>query len=165
AQAAAIAVTRPDDLFVGLGMTVLSPNVTVFLKMARAVGARTIGIVSAMSNPVAGVAEHVLHAPANTVGLLPSLTAFTAILHGLTQAVAIARGYSMADWAVRTENYLREYKVALRTQIPNAAEIVRAYGAAPPPASQAELSGAGSDRAASRPGVSTNAPSANNARI
>lgn len=138
AQAAAIAVAQPADLFIGLGMTVLSPNVSVFLRMARAVGAHTVGIVSAITNPAAGVAEHVLHAPANTVGLLPSLTAFTAILHGLTQAVAIARGYSMADWAVRTGNYLREYKIALRTQIPDIEEIVRTYCAAHPPENQTE---------------------------
>ncbi len=91
-----------------------------------------------MTNPVAGAAEHVSHAPASTVGLLPSLTSFAALLHGLTQAVAIVRGYSMADWAVRTGNYLREYTVALRTQIPDSEEIVRTYSAAHQPRSQPE---------------------------
>jgi DNA-binding MurR/RpiR family transcriptional regulator len=143
AQAAAITAARPDDLYIGLGMTALSPNASIFLSMARSAGAHTLGIVSAMTNPVAGAAEYVLHAPANTVGLTPSLTAFTAILHGLTQAVAIARGYSMADWAVRTGNYLREYKIALRTQIPDIEEIVRTYSAAHPQASQAEAPAAG----------------------
>jgi len=142
AQAAAIAVAQPNDLFIGLGVTAMSPNVSVFLRMARSIGAHTVGIVSAMTNPVAGAAEYVLHAPANTVGLLPSLTAFTAILHGLTQALAIIEGYSMADWAVRTGNYLREYTTALRTQIPDIEEIVRTYTAAHPPTSQAETPGA-----------------------
>jgi len=138
AQAAAIAVAQPADLFIGLGMTALSPNASVFLKMARAIGAHTVGIVSAMTSPVASTAEYVLHAPTVTVGLLPSLTAFTALLHGLTQAVAIMRGYSMADWAVRTGNFLREYAAALRAQIPDIEEIVRAYSAAHPAGSQTD---------------------------
>lgn len=137
AQAAAIAVAGPNDLFIGLGMTAMSPNVAVFLRMARALGAHTVGIVSAVTNPVAGVAEHVLVAPANTVGLLPSMTAYAALLHGLTQAVIALRGYSMADWAVRTDQYLREYATTLRAQLPDIAEIVRVYSAAHPSSGQA----------------------------
>lgn len=138
AQAASFAVAQPGDLFIGLGMTAMSPHVALFLKMARAVGARTVGIVSAMTNPVAGVAEFVLHAPATTVGLLPSMTAFVALLHGLTQAVALARGFSMADWAIRTGRYLREYAAALRVQLPDVEEVVRVYSAAHTPRDQAE---------------------------
>jgi DNA-binding MurR/RpiR family transcriptional regulator len=140
AQAATIAVLQPSDLLIGLAMTAISPHVTVFLKMARAYGAHTVGIVSAMTIPAASVVEYVLLAPAHTIGLLPSLTAFTALLHGLTQAVAICRGYGMADWAVRTGSYLREYTATLRGQIPDVEDIVRSYSAAHQP--QAQIGGA-----------------------
>ncbi len=126
-QATTLAIASPDDLFIGLGMTAMSPNIAVFLKMAHSIGAHTLGLVGTVTNPVASVAEHVLLAPIQTVGLLPSLTAFAALLHGLTQAVAAMRGYSMADWAVRTGRYLEEYARTLRTQLPEIEDVLRSY--------------------------------------
>ncbi len=126
-QATTLAIASRDDLFIGLGMTAMSPNIAVFLKMARSIGAHTLGLVGTMTNPVASVAEHVLLAPIQTVGLLPSLTAFAALLHGLIQAVAALRGYDMADWAMRTGHYLEEYARALRAQLPSSEEVLRSY--------------------------------------
>lgn len=165
AQAASFAVARPGDLFIGLGMTAMSPSVALFLKMARETGGRTVAIVSAVTIPVAGVAEYVLHAPATTVGLLPSMTAFVALLHGLTQAVALARGFSMADWAIRTGQYLREYAAALSTQLPDVEEVVRTYSVAHAPRNQTEAPTGAVGRAAGEDGGSVSAPSANNARM
>ncbi|MCX7670268.1 MAG: MurR/RpiR family transcriptional regulator [Anaerolineae bacterium] len=130
-QSGILASLGPGDFCIGLGVTATSPHVVVFLKMARAAGATTLSIVGAMTVPIASIAEHVLYTPTSTAGLLPSMTCFVALLHGLSQALAIRRGYTMLDWALRTGNYLQEYAVALRTQVPAAEEILRTYSAPP----------------------------------
>ncbi|MGC8779420.1 MAG: MurR/RpiR family transcriptional regulator [Anaerolineae bacterium] len=131
-QSGILASLGPGDFCVGLGVTATTPHVAVFLKMARAAGAYTLSIVGAMTVPTAAVAEFVLYTPTSTAGLLPSMTSFVALLHGLSQALAIYRGYTMLDWALRTGNYLQEYALALRTQVPAAEEILRSYSAPPP---------------------------------
>jgi|GEM_PF-315485 DNA-binding MurR/RpiR family transcriptional regulator len=131
-QSGILASLGPDDFCIGLGVTATSPHVAVFLKMARAAGAHTLSLVGAMTIPTASIAEFVLYTPTSTAGLLPSMVSFVALLHGLSQALAISRGYTMVDWALRTGNYLQEYSNALRTQVPAAEEILRGYSAPPP---------------------------------
>lgn len=128
-QSALIALARPGDLFIGLGMTLVTSTVAVVLKMARAAGAHTVGIVNLPTNPVAEVAEYVLQAPTHTIGILPSLTAFAALLHALVQALSVRLDEPVADWAMSAARYLREYTKALRTQLPGIAEIVQEYSA------------------------------------
>lgn len=130
-QSGILASLGPGDFCVGLGVTATTPHVAVFLKMARAAGAYTLSIVGSMTVPTAAVAEFVLYTPTSTAGLLPSMTSFVALLHGLSQALAIHRGYTMLDWALRTRNYLQEYVTALQTQVPAAEEILRSYTAPP----------------------------------
>jgi len=128
-QAATVAIMKPGDVVVGLGTTSMTPSVAVLLKVARASGAQTIGIVGSLTNPVAGAAEHVLLAPAHTIGTMPSWTAFAAITHGLSQVLAVLRGDPSADWVMRTDHLLQAYAEALREQIPSARRALPEYNA------------------------------------
>jgi DNA-binding MurR/RpiR family transcriptional regulator len=128
-QAATVAIMQPGDVFVGLGTTSMTPSVAVLLKVARAGGAQTIGIVGALTNPVAAAAEYVLLAPAQTIGIMPSWTAFAAVTHGLSQALAVLRGDPAAHWVMRTDNLLQAYVEALREQIPSARRALPEYNA------------------------------------
>ncbi len=128
-QAATVAIMKPGDVVVGLGTTSMTPSVAVLLKVARAGGAQTIGIVGSLTNPVASAAEHVLLAPAHTIGIMPSWTAFAAITHGLSQALAVLRGDPSAEWVIRTDHLLQVYAEALRDQIPSARRALPEYNA------------------------------------
>ena len=128
-QAATVAIMKPGDVVIGLGTTSMTPSVAVLLKVARAGGAQTIGIVGSLTNPVAGAAEHVLLAPAHTIGIMPSWTAFAAITHGLSQALALLRGDPSAEWVMRTDHLLQVYAEALRDQIPSARRALPEYNA------------------------------------
>jgi DNA-binding MurR/RpiR family transcriptional regulator len=126
-HAALAASIQPDDVFVGLGTTAMTPGVAVLFKVLRDAGATTIGIMGALTNPGAGVAEFVLHAPVDTMGLMPSWTAIAAVLHGLSQALAIHRGEPAADWVMRTDHYLSTYAELLRHQLVGAREAIGTY--------------------------------------
>lgn len=114
-QAAITATLKPGDLFVGLSTTGMSLVVATILKGARDLGARTLAIVSSMTNSAAAAAELILHAPVNTTGLMPSWTSMAGVLHALTQVLALASDDRAADWALRTDRLLKMYWSALRT--------------------------------------------------
>jgi DNA-binding MurR/RpiR family transcriptional regulator len=130
AQAAATTAMRPGDVFVGIGLTSISPSVAAVLKVARALGAHTIGIVGSLTNPVASVAEHVLLAPVDTAGILPTWTSAAAMMHGLVQALAMSQPDRSAEWAARASNLLEIYNGALREQIPAARQVLASYNTA-----------------------------------
>ena len=118
-QASTIMGARPDDAFVGFGMTPMAQSVAVLLKLARAEGAKTVGIVGTLGNPVASAAEYVLQAPVQTIGPMPSMTALTSMMHGLVEAVTIQMGAPTADWMLRTNRLLQEHAAALCNEIPH----------------------------------------------
>jgi DNA-binding MurR/RpiR family transcriptional regulator len=126
-QAAIASGIRANDAFVGIGMTSMTPGVSVVLKVARNQGAQTIGIVPSVTHPIAAAAEHVLVAPVRTVGMVPSWTAIAAVLHGLTQALAVCRGDPAVDWVVRTDYFIRTYADALRHQLVTARDAIVEY--------------------------------------
>jgi DNA-binding MurR/RpiR family transcriptional regulator len=103
ARTAMLAGLQRDDAFVGLGMVRLTPGVSTALALAQEQGAQTIGIVALPSNPVASAADYVIQAPAWTTGLMPSMTAVTAVLGALVQALSIQMGDRTAEWALRFE--------------------------------------------------------------
>jgi len=126
-QAASAMNLQANDAFVGLGMTALTPGVAVILKAARDLGARTIGIVSSLSNPVAAVAEHVLVAPARQTEIMPSLTALSAVLHGLLQALAAELGDPAAELLTHTARLAQDYADAWRDQVSRVRKAAAAY--------------------------------------
>ena len=126
-QAAISSAVRPDDVFVGIGMTSMTPGVAVILEVARELGAQTIGVVASVTHPIAAAAEHIVHAPVKTVGVMASWTAVAAILHALSQALATCRGQPTIDWMLRTDFFMRNYADALRQQLVSARDTLAEY--------------------------------------
>jgi DNA-binding MurR/RpiR family transcriptional regulator len=128
-QAAISSGVQPDDVFVGIGMTAMTPGMSVMLKVARNLGAQTVGIVASLTHPIASSAEHILHAPVRTVGVMPSWTALAAVLHALAQALAVCKGEPTLDWVLRTDYFIRTYADALRHQLVSARDAIAEYSA------------------------------------
>ena len=115
---AAISVTLSrDDAVLCIGMTAMTPGIAVILKVARDVGAKTIAIAGSATNSIASLAQYVLYAPVSTVGHLPSWTAAAAMLHALSQALAVADPDRGAARAAQPERFLRIYSDTLRDQL------------------------------------------------
>jgi DNA-binding MurR/RpiR family transcriptional regulator len=108
---------RPGDVFLGIGSTPFAVGVAAILKLMRQAGAHTIGIVDSPTNPVAGTAEHVIVAPARTVGRMPSWTSHAAVLHGLMQALALRRIDSVSEWVIKTNQLMRGYVEELEKSV------------------------------------------------
>jgi DNA-binding MurR/RpiR family transcriptional regulator len=122
---AGIAVgVKPGDVFVGLGFSPMAVSVAAILKLARQAGAHTIGVVDSPTNPVAGVAEHVILAPVGTVGIMPSWTAMAAVLHGLVQGLTLRRVDAAAQGVMQTDRYLQAYVRELEKSIPSMREVM-----------------------------------------
>lgn len=124
-QAATSAAITADDVLIALGMTAMTPGAAVVLKVAREQGAKTIAVVGAASNPLAAVAEFVIYAPVNTVGLIPSWSAIASVLHALAQALALNGPDVGANWASRTDRFLKIYSETLSQQLVDVRTAVR----------------------------------------
>jgi DNA-binding MurR/RpiR family transcriptional regulator len=128
-QAAQITSIRPGDVYLGLGLTAMTPNVSVVLKLARSAGAKTIAIVGSLALPAAAAAELILEAPAQSVGLLPSWTAMAALLHGLSHVLASRHSEPSAERLLSTERYLTAYSEMMRQNLSTVTDAVRSYSA------------------------------------
>jgi DNA-binding MurR/RpiR family transcriptional regulator len=124
-QATQTASIRPGDVFLGLGLIAMTPGVSVMLKLARSAQAKTIGIVGSLAHPLAAVAEHVLVAPVEAAGNMPSWTAMAGMLNGLSQAVAARKGEPAANRMLDTDPYLNAYSEMLRKQLSGMRETVK----------------------------------------
>lgn len=124
-QAGTTAAITSEDVIVCLGMTALTPGIAVVLKVARELGAKTIAIVGAASNPLAAVAELVIYAPVNTVGQIPSWSAIASVLHALSQAIALAEPDAGADRLAKTDRFLKIYSETLKNQVPDVRAAMR----------------------------------------
>jgi DNA-binding MurR/RpiR family transcriptional regulator len=130
-QAAIAALLKPTDAVIGLGTSLMSPSVAALLKVARKAGTPTIGIVGSYTNPAAAAAQYTILAPSLTSGIMPSWTAIAAAAHALSQAVAGVRGEPTTDWAMRTDQMLKNYGEAWRTVAANVRESVADYNLPP----------------------------------
>ena len=118
---------QPGDVFLGLGLTAMTPGVSVLLKIARTAKAKTVGIVGSLAHPLAAVAEHVLVAPVQTTESIPSWTALAGMLNGLAQTVAIRKGDPAANRMLDSDQYLHAYAEMLRQQLSSRREIAKAH--------------------------------------
>jgi DNA-binding MurR/RpiR family transcriptional regulator len=118
---------QPGDVFLGLGLTAMTPGVSAMLKMARAAKAKTVGIVGSLAHPLAAVAEHVLVAPVQATENMPSWTALAGMLNGLAQTVAIRKGEPAANGMLDSDQYLTAYAEMLRQQLSSRREIAKAH--------------------------------------
>jgi DNA-binding MurR/RpiR family transcriptional regulator len=112
--AAQMASIHPGDVFLGLGLTAMTPGVTAVLQSARNVGAKTIGITGSPALPLAAVAEHVLVAPVQATEDKPSWTATAAMLNGLSHVLAARKGEPDANRMLDADHYLSTYVAMLR---------------------------------------------------
>jgi DNA-binding MurR/RpiR family transcriptional regulator len=126
-QALYAASIRPGDAFLGLGLSPMTPGVSVMLKLARSANAKTIGIVGSLAHPLASVTEHVLVAPVEAAGHMQSWTSMASILNGLSQAVAVYKGESAVNGVPDTDQYLNAYSEMLRKQFTNMRETSKAH--------------------------------------
>ena len=117
---------QPDDVFLGLDLTAMTPGASAMLKVARAAKATTVGIVGWLAHPLAAVAEHILVAPVQTAENMPSWTALAGMLNGLAQAVAVRKGEPAANGMLDSEQYLSAYAEMLRQQMASRRELARA---------------------------------------
>jgi DNA-binding MurR/RpiR family transcriptional regulator len=124
-QAIQTASIRPGDVFLGLGLTAMTPGVSVLLKLARSAQAETIGIVGSPAHPLAAVAEHVLVAPVQAASNMPSWTAMAGMLNGLSQAVVARKGEPTANWMLDADPYLNAYSETLRKQLSGMRETTK----------------------------------------
>jgi DNA-binding MurR/RpiR family transcriptional regulator len=125
---AQISVTlRSDDVVVGIGITDQTPSVAVMLRVARSVGAKTVGVAGTLTNMVAREADLVLHTPIRAVGLWPSLTAVWATLSALLQTLTLRQGDRSAEWAARGDAFLHQYAEALRDELPHVREVLAQF--------------------------------------
>lgn len=116
-QAAMSTSLTAKDVVLCIGMTMMTPGIAVILKVARDVGAKTIAIAGSATNAIASIAQHVLYAPVETIGILPSWTAAAATLHALSQALVLGDSDRGAVWAAHTDRFLRIYSDTLRDQL------------------------------------------------
>jgi DNA-binding MurR/RpiR family transcriptional regulator len=124
----AIAIgVKPGDVFLGIGATPFAVGVAAIMKLVRQAGAHTIGVVDSPTNPVAGVAEHVIMAPGRTSGRMPSWTSQAAVLHGLMQGLTLRRVDSVTDWVIKTNQLMRSYVEELEKSVEPMRQAMLAY--------------------------------------
>ena len=116
-QAAMSTTLTSKDVVLCVGMTAMTPGIAVVLKVARDVGAKTIAIAGSATNAIASIAQHVLYAPVETIGVLPSWTAVASTLHALAQSLAMSDSDRGVGWAAHTNHFLRIYSDTLRDQL------------------------------------------------
>ena len=130
-QAAIAATLTPNDVVVAFGSTILTPSGAALLTVARKAGARTVGIVGGVTNPVAANADLVVVAPASTSGLMPSWSSMASVAHGMTQAIAAARATPSAEWSLRTDQLLQAYAEVWRNQANSIRDSIADYNISP----------------------------------
>ena len=116
-QAAMSTTLTAKDVVLCIGMTTMTPGISVVLRVAREAGAKTVAIAGSATNMIASVAQYVLYAPVDTIGVLPSWTAAAATLHALSQSLVVADPDRSAAWAAHREHFLRIYSDSLRDQL------------------------------------------------
>ena len=87
-RAVALARLARKDLIVGMTPLEGPSGVAGVLRFARSEGATTLACTPSLSSQAARAAEHLLYAPGESDGTLPSLTGLYAILIAMAQALA-----------------------------------------------------------------------------
>lgn len=116
-QAAVVGGLTPADLVVAVSMTAMNPGVAAVVRQARAIGARTLGIVPSLTHPVAAAAQHIVHAPVYTAGIIPSWVTAAAVLHAFSQVLALNTSDRSAQWVMRTDHFLTMYENVLKNEL------------------------------------------------
>jgi len=86
-RAAALAHVVRKEVIIGMTPVEGASGVAKILRFARQEGALTLACTPSLSSQAARAAEHLLYAPGETEGTLPSLTGLYAILTAIAQAL------------------------------------------------------------------------------
>ncbi|MFO7633319.1 MAG: MurR/RpiR family transcriptional regulator [Caldilinea sp.] len=70
-------------LVIGVSATAYGRDVARAMELARARGARTLGIIGSLASPVNRMSDLIVYAPTDAIGPLPSIVALVAALSGL----------------------------------------------------------------------------------
>ncbi len=100
-------VTRKEVI---IGVTPLEgpSGVASMLRFARSEGAATLACTPSLSSQAARAAEHLLYAPGETVGTLPSLTGLYSLLTAIAQSLAALQPEVRAKRAAEIKHALDE---------------------------------------------------------
>jgi DNA-binding MurR/RpiR family transcriptional regulator len=90
-----LALLKPGDAFVGIAIHRYTAESVHAFRWAREHGATTIALTDNEASPLARYATHCFYVDTSGVGVLRSMTAFTAIVQALTTDVAAALGSSV----------------------------------------------------------------------
>jgi DNA-binding MurR/RpiR family transcriptional regulator len=106
---AMVSSIRPGDVLIALGLVDLSPAVSALVKVVREEGVQTLTVTTSPATPAAQAAEHMLYAPAQVDGLMPTVTAVAGVLQALIQALMAKMGEGATEWTLRFEQLYRRY--------------------------------------------------------
>lgn len=95
-RAAALAHVTRKEVIIGMTPVEGPSGVARLLRFARQAGAMTLACTPSLSSQAARAAEHLLYAPGETEGTLPSLTGLYAILMAIAQALVLLQPEAMA---------------------------------------------------------------------
>lgn len=102
-RAATLMNLKKGTLVVGVSASKYGDAVAKALEFARSKGCATLGIVGSLSSPVNRLSDHVLYAPTDVAGPLPSIVALVSAMAALVQ-IASKDSPRTVDRQVRTFN-------------------------------------------------------------
>jgi DNA-binding MurR/RpiR family transcriptional regulator len=97
---------QPGDCFVAISIHRYSRDTVRAFEWARGRGATTVALTDNPSSPLAQAADHAFYVDTTGVAVLRSVTAFTALVQALANAVAVERGTRTRDALVVEEELL-----------------------------------------------------------
>jgi DNA-binding MurR/RpiR family transcriptional regulator len=104
-KAATLMSVDSSTLVIGVSATDYGRDVSRAMQLARAKGAKTLGIIGSLASPVNRMSDRVVFAPTDVAGPLPSVVALVAALNGLVQVTA-------KDSPATAENYFEQFEQA-----------------------------------------------------
>jgi DNA-binding MurR/RpiR family transcriptional regulator len=96
---AAIGLSSVDkqDVVVGVSLAALHHNTAHTLRLARSRGARTIGLSTSHTSPVASIADKILVCPGESISGMPSAASLSAILDALFHVLTLQQPHKVED--------------------------------------------------------------------
>ena len=107
-RAAALAHVVRKEVIIGMTPVEGPSGIAKVLRFAKQEGAITLACTPSLSSQAARAAEHLLYAPGESVGTLPSLTGLYAILTAIAQALVTLQAEATAKRTAAIARVLEE---------------------------------------------------------
>ena len=111
--AIALSSAGREDVIVGVGLAALHHDTARVLRLTRSRGAKTIGLCTSHTSPVASAADVILVCPGESTSGIPSTTTLSAILDALFQVLSLQQPHRMEtlkDGLLANVNWILEDK-------------------------------------------------------